>query len=67
MAKQLANARLLKIKGYGHADAAVPSTCADRYVSAYFTDLTLPPKEAVCRQDTAPFSNPPTDEAVKLP
>lgn len=56
MAKELANTLLLKIEGYGHADAAVPSTCADRYVSAYFIDGTLPPKGTVCRQDRAPFS-----------
>jgi pimeloyl-ACP methyl ester carboxylesterase len=56
MAKTLANARLLTIDGYGHADAAVPSTCADAYVSAYFIDGTLPPKGTVCKQDTAPFA-----------
>ena len=67
MAKELANARLLKIEGYGHADAAVPSTCADGYVSAYFIELTLPPKGTVCQQDTAPFTSPSTDEPVKLP
>jgi pimeloyl-ACP methyl ester carboxylesterase len=68
MAKELANARLLKIEGYGHADAAVPSTCADRYVSAYFIDGSLPPEGTVCQQDTAPFTtSTTTDEAVKLP
>lgn len=58
MAKELANARLLKIEGYGHADAAVPSTCADGYVSSYFLEMTLPPKGTVCQQDTAPFTTP---------
>jgi hypothetical protein len=55
MAKALANARLLKIEGYGHADAATPSSCADRYVGAYFIDRTLPPIDTVCQQDTVPF------------
>ncbi len=56
MTKTLANARLLTIDGYGHADAAVPSTCADAYVSAYFIDGALPPKNTVCKQDAAPFT-----------
>jgi pimeloyl-ACP methyl ester carboxylesterase len=56
MAKALANARLLTIRGYGHADAAVASTCANTYVSSYFIGGTLPSKGTVCRQDTAPFT-----------
>ncbi|MEO8925556.1 MAG: alpha/beta hydrolase [Caulobacteraceae bacterium] len=67
MAEALADARLLTIKGYGHADSNVPSTCADTYESDYFIDLTLPPKGAVCRQDTAPFSKPVPGEAVERP
>jgi pimeloyl-ACP methyl ester carboxylesterase len=58
MAKTLANARLLTIDGYGHADAAVASTCANTYVSSYFIGGTLPPRGTVCRQDTAPFTTP---------
>jgi pimeloyl-ACP methyl ester carboxylesterase len=55
LSQLLANARLLTIRGYGHADGGDPSTCANTYVSDYFINLALPPKGAVCRQDNAPF------------
>ncbi len=58
MAAELADARLLTIDGYGHADAAVASTCADGYVSRYFIDGKLPPTGTVCRQDSPPFASP---------
>jgi pimeloyl-ACP methyl ester carboxylesterase len=56
MANTLANARLLTIDGYGHADGGIPSTCAANYVASYFVDGTLPPKGTVCQQDQAPFT-----------
>jgi pimeloyl-ACP methyl ester carboxylesterase len=56
MAGLLADARVLTIDGYGHADAAVASTCADAFMSSYFIDKTAPPNGTVCRQDTAPFA-----------
>ncbi len=65
--KALADARLLEIEGYGHADAAVPSTCADRFVSAYFIDGSLPPKGAMCQQDWAPFTRHTRNAAANLP
>ncbi len=55
MSQTLANARLLTIHGYGHADGGDPSTCANTYVSDYFINLGLPPKGTVCQQDNAPF------------
>jgi pimeloyl-ACP methyl ester carboxylesterase len=65
MARALANARLLTIDGYGHADSAVASTCANTYVSSYFIDGTLPPEGTVCQQDTAPFTTPASEDAIK--
>ena len=65
--KALANARLLEIEGYGHADAAVPSTCALRFVSDYFIDGNLPPKGTVCQQDWAPFTHHTAHGTANLP
>jgi pimeloyl-ACP methyl ester carboxylesterase len=55
MAKELANARLLTVTGYGHTVLLNPSHCAEHYEDAYLVNLTLPPKSAVCRQNKRPF------------
>jgi pimeloyl-ACP methyl ester carboxylesterase len=52
----LANAHLLTVDGYGHADGGVASTCANNYYSSYFIDGTLPPTGTVCQQDEKPFT-----------
>ncbi len=56
MTRQLANARLLVVKGYGHTALLNPSTCASTYMTAYFRTGALPPKGTVCRQNLPPFA-----------
>ena len=55
MSRDLARARLLTIRGYGHTEAGNPSTCATRYEIRYILTGTLPPAGTVCRQDGTPF------------
>jgi pimeloyl-ACP methyl ester carboxylesterase len=57
MVKQLANARLLTVHGYGHTAFLNPSGCASAAEVAYLVDGTLPPEGTTCRQDTAPFAD----------
>lgn len=56
MTRQLGNARLLVVRGYGHTVFLNPSTCASNYMTAYFRTGAVPPKGAVCRQDLPPFA-----------
>ena len=58
MTRQLANARLLVVRGFGHTALLNPSTCASNYVTAYFRTGALPPKGTVCRQNLTPFATP---------
>jgi pimeloyl-ACP methyl ester carboxylesterase len=58
MVKQLANARLLTVDGYGHTVWLNPSDCASAAEVAYLVDGTLPPPGTVCPQNTAPFETP---------
>ena len=58
MTRQLANARLLVLRGYGHTALLNPSTCASNYMTAYFLTGALPPKGTVCRQNLPPFGAP---------
>ena len=58
MTRQLANARLLVVHGYGHTAFLNPSTCASNYMTAYFHTGALPPKGTVCRQNLPPFAPP---------
>ncbi len=55
MAKELANARLLTVRGYGHTAILNPSACANAAISAYLISGTLPPKGKVCPQDASPL------------
>jgi pimeloyl-ACP methyl ester carboxylesterase len=59
MARELADARLLTVDGYGHTAFLNPSTCAYDYVSRYVVDGTLPPPGTVCPQDQQPFTTGP--------
>lgn len=52
--RELADARLLTIDGFGHTSAG-ESTCATNDVTAYLTDAALPPPGAVCQPDVQPF------------
>lgn len=56
MTKQLADARLLTLQGYGHTALLNPSTCVNDYVVRYLTTGVLPPAKATCEQDTPPFA-----------
>ncbi len=63
MTRQLANARLLVVHGYGHTAFLNPSTCASTYMTAYFRTGALPPKGTVCHENLPPFPPPPGDTA----
>jgi hypothetical protein len=58
MTRQLGNARLLVVHGYGHTALLNPSTCAATYMTAYFQTGALPPKGTVCHQNLPPFPPP---------
>jgi pimeloyl-ACP methyl ester carboxylesterase len=55
MARDLARARLLTVDGYGHTEAANPSTCATGYEIRYLFTGALPPPGTVCEQNATPF------------
>jgi pimeloyl-ACP methyl ester carboxylesterase len=55
MAHDLARARLLTVHGYGHTEAANPSTCATNDEIRYLTTGALPKAGAVCQQNGTPF------------
>ncbi len=58
MAHDLARARLLTVRGYGHTEIANPSRCATNYEVSYLQTGALPPAGATCRQDAKPFPAP---------
>ena len=58
MVRELANARLLTLKGYGHTALINPSSCINRHVTRYLIKGTLPPVGATCAQDSPPFAIP---------
>ena len=55
MARHLARARLLTVDGYGHTEAANPSTCATGYEIRYLFTGALPRPGTVCEQNATPF------------
>ena len=59
MVRELADAYLLTVAGYGHTVLINPSTCAMDYVSRYIVDGTLPPEGIVCPPDQQPFTTGP--------
>jgi pimeloyl-ACP methyl ester carboxylesterase len=58
MAHDLARARLLTVRGYGHTEIANPSTCAANYELSYLQTGALPPAGTICQQDMTPFPAP---------
>lgn len=56
MVRELADARLLTLEGYGHTALANTSTCINEHASRYLIEGTLPPVGATCQQDTPPFT-----------
>jgi pimeloyl-ACP methyl ester carboxylesterase len=59
MARELARARLLTLKGYGHTSGADPSTCIQKKVNAYLIGKVLPPKGKSCEPNQKPFRGNP--------
>ena len=55
MARELAEARVLTVDGYGHTVLLNPSRCAQRLEDDYLVNLSLPPEGTVCVQDRQPF------------
>jgi hypothetical protein len=58
MEHDLARARLLTVRGYGHTELANPSTCATSYELSYLQTGTLPRPGTVCQQNGTPFPAP---------
>jgi pimeloyl-ACP methyl ester carboxylesterase len=55
MSRDLARARLLTVRGYGHTAFLNPSTCATNYEISYLLTGSLPPAGTSCPQDAVPF------------
>jgi pimeloyl-ACP methyl ester carboxylesterase len=55
MAHDLARARLLTVRGYGHSEISNPSTCATNYELSYLQTGALPKAGTVCQQNGTPF------------
>ncbi|MEU8820131.1 alpha/beta fold hydrolase [Actinoplanes sp. NPDC048796] len=53
MERELGNARLLTMTGFGHTSSF--STCVTAWYTRYLIGGALPPKGTVCKQDRAPF------------
>jgi hypothetical protein len=60
MSRDLAKARLLTIRGYGHTEYMNPSTCATNYEVSYLLTGKLPPAGTSCPQNAVPFPSPAT-------
>jgi hypothetical protein len=58
MSRDLARTRLLTVDGYGHTEAANPSTCATDYEISYLLTGALPPAGTICQQNATPFPPP---------
>jgi hypothetical protein len=55
VSKQLSNAVLLTLDGYGHVTTHDTSACVEKARVAYIVDLVVPPAETVCAADHKPF------------
>ena len=58
MEHDLARARLLTVRGYGHTEQLNPSTCAMNYELRYLQTGALPKAGTVCKQNARPFPAP---------
>src|SRR5579875_831139 len=58
MAHDLARARLLTVRGYGHTEIANPSRCATNYELSYLQTGALPPASTTCQENATPFPAP---------
>jgi pimeloyl-ACP methyl ester carboxylesterase len=55
VSRQLGNAVLLTLDGYGHVTSHDTSACIEKARTAYIVDLVLPPPGTVCAADHKPF------------
>jgi pimeloyl-ACP methyl ester carboxylesterase len=58
MEHDLARARLLTVRGYGHTEQSNPSTCAENYQVNYLLTGALPPAGTICQENATPFAAP---------
>jgi pimeloyl-ACP methyl ester carboxylesterase len=65
MARDLARARLLTVRGYGHTEISNPSRCAMKYELSYLQTGALPKVGTVCQQDAKPFSALPAHRSLR--
>jgi pimeloyl-ACP methyl ester carboxylesterase len=56
--RELGDAVLLTVAGYGHPSYQLPSACTDAARVRYLVDLVTPARGTVCRDDQAPFGLP---------
>jgi pimeloyl-ACP methyl ester carboxylesterase len=56
MSRDLADARLLTVDGYGHTELVNPSDCVAAAKDRYFVTGALPPPGTVCHQNALPFA-----------
>jgi pimeloyl-ACP methyl ester carboxylesterase len=56
MSRDLANARLVTVDGYGHTALLNHSSCVDTIEGDYFVSGVLPRLGTVCKQDHSPFA-----------
>jgi pimeloyl-ACP methyl ester carboxylesterase len=54
-ARQLGNAILLELNGYGHTSDAEPSVCIDDAVAEYLVTMKTPLPGTICQPNHAPF------------
>lgn len=66
MTRQLGNARLLTVAGYGHTTLLNPSSCVAAHETAYLIRGVLPPRDTICRQDVPPFTET-ASAALRMP
>lgn len=60
------DARMVTVEGYGHTTIG-KSTCADRMITSYLTQLVAPADGVTCTQDRKPFDPAPTGKpALRL-
>ncbi|MEU8221289.1 alpha/beta hydrolase [Kribbella sp. NPDC048915] len=53
------DARMVTVEGWGHTTIG-QSSCADRYITQYLTELQAPRDGVTCAQDRKPFDPLPT-------
>jgi pimeloyl-ACP methyl ester carboxylesterase len=57
MVELLPGSRLVTVEGWGHTARDTSSACADRILSNYLVDRTLPPRGTTCQPGIVPFGS----------